>query len=38
VDLPLGGFLQTVLAGWGVGHGLAGVNGGGHLMPWVSSQ
>jgi len=30
VDLPLGGFLQSVLAGWGVGHGLAGVNGGGH--------
>lgn len=30
VDLPLGGFLKTVLAGWGVGHWLAGVNGGGH--------
>ena len=27
VDLPLGGFLKTVLAGWGVGHGLAEVNG-----------
>jgi OOP family OmpA-OmpF porin len=29
-DLPLGGFLKTVLTRWGVGHGLAGVNGGGH--------
>ena len=27
VDLPLGGFLKTVLTRWGVGHGLAEVNG-----------